>query len=706
MKLAATRILSTLAFTLIAAAAFADSAKPAYPASAEKPVTDELHGVKLVDRFRWLEDDKSPDVAAWVEKETAFTRAYFNSLPDRKALIARLETLYRVPTTSGLVACEKRYFFTKRDPRQNQAALFVRDGAADAAPSLVLDPNTFSADGTVAMDWYFPSPDGSLVAYGKSAAGSENSTLYVVNTADGKNLSDEIAGTKFCSLAWVPDNSAFYYTRYPLPGQVKAGDENYYNHLYYHKLGDDWRKDRKIWGLNEPKEKRAGVDLSSDHKKLFMNVSLDWAKNDLFFRDISDRTANFTPIAVGLDALTDADTLGDKLILRTNYRAPRYRICSVTPGDTSPDHWKDIIPQQRGVIQGMSVVDGKIVVTMLEDVCSRILIYDADGKLLDEVKLPTLGAASAVNGNADGHNVFFAFESFAFPPTSFCYDIKSKKLEQLATVPIDIKPADYETKQVWFNSRDDTRVPMFLVFKKGLKMDGQRPTLLAGYGGFNVSSTPRFRNGLFPWLDKGCVYAVANIRGGGEFGAQWHHAGRLDKKQNCFDDFIAAAKSLTSSGITNPNKLAAIGGSNGGLLMGAMITQAPELFRAIICAVPLLDMIRYHQFSMARFWIQEYGSSENADQFAYILKYSPYQNVKKGTKYPAVLIETGDSDGRVDPCHARKMAALLQADTGGNYPILLRYETKAGHGAGKPISKIVEAQADEWAFLMNELGVK
>jgi prolyl oligopeptidase len=358
------------------------------------------------------------------------------------------------------------------------------------------------------------------------------------------------------------------------------------------------------------------------------------------------------------------------------------------------------------VIQGMSVVDGKIVVTMLEDVCSRIAVFDANGKLVDDIKLPTLGAVSAVNGNADGSNVFFAFESFAFPPSSFCYDLKSKKLDLLATVPIDIRPADYETKQVWFNSKDDTRVPMFLVFKKGLKMDGQRPTLLNGYGGFNVSSTPRFRNGLFPWLDKGCIYAVANIRGGGEFGAQWHHAGRLEKKQNCFDDFIAAAKYLTTSGITNPNKLAAIGGSNGGLLMGAMITQAPELFRAIICAVPLLDMIRYHQFSMARFWIQEYGSSEDASQFAYILKYSPYQNVKKGTKYPAVLIETGDSDGRVDPCHARKMAALLQADTGSDYPILLRYETKAGHGAGKPISKIVEAQADEWAFLMNELGVK
>jgi len=699
-----TRFIALIAF-VFASPALADS-KPAYPESPQKPVTDDLHGVKLVDPFRWLEDDKSPEVAQWVAKENAFTRTYFDALPDRKQLIARLEQLFRVPTTGGLIARENRFFFTKRDPQQNQAALFVHDGSFDAAPRLVLDPNTFSADGTVAMDWYFPSPDGARVAYGKSAGGSENSTLYIVNTADGKNLSDEIPGTKFCSLAWVPDNSAFYYTRYPLPGQVKPGDENYYNHLYYHKLGTDWHKDIKIWGINEPKEKRADVDLSSDHKLLFMSVSLDWAKNDLFFRPISDRTGLFTPIAVGLDALTDADTLGDKLILRTNYRAPRYRIVSITPGDTNPDHWKDLIPQQRGVIQGMAVIDGKVVVTMLEDVCSRIAVFDANGKLAEDIKLPTLGAVSAVNGNASGSSVFFAFESFAFPPSSFRYDLKTKEVELLATVPIDIRPADYETRQVWFKSKDDTRVPMFLVFKKGLKMDGQRPTLLYGYGGFNVSSTPRFRNGLFPWLDKGCVYAVANIRGGGEFGAEWHHAGRLEKKQNCFDDFIAAAKYLTTSGITNPNKLAALGGSNGGLLMGAMITQAPELFRAIICAVPLLDMIRYQQFSMARFWIQEYGSSEDPAQFAYILKYSPYQNVKKGVKYPAVLIETGDSDGRVDPCHARKMAALLQTDTGGDYPILLRYESKAGHGAGKPISKIVEAQADEWAFLFNELGVK
>jgi len=699
------RKLTTLA-TLMLSTAVVRADAPKYPATPAKPVTDDLHGVKLTDPYRWLEDEKSADVQAWVSSENEVTRAYLNKLPERTALVARLEKLIRVPTESGLRACETRYFYSKRDPQQNQASVFVRDGSYDARPKLVIDPNTFSGDGTVAMDWYFPSDDGKLIAYGKSAGGSENSTLYVIDTGTGKALTEAIPGTKFCSLAWLPDNSGFYYTRYPQPGDVKPGDENYFNHAYFHKLGADWKKDVKIWGEGEPKEKRSDVESSSDRKRLFLATRLDWAKNDLFVRDIQAAPdAPFTPVAKGLDAITSGDCLGDRLLLLTNYRAPRYRVVEAAAGDPSPEKWKELIPQQRGVIQSMSIVDGKIVLGILDDVCSRIVIHDGTGKQVDEVKLPTLGAVSGINGNFNGSEIYFSFESFAYPPTSYRYDLKGRKLEQLARVPIDIDPNAYETRQVWYTSKDGTKVPMFLVFKKGLKFDGQCPTLLYGYGGFNVSVTPRFRNGLFVWLDKGGVYAVANIRGGGEFGSDWHHAGRLEKKQNCFDDFIAAGKYLCESKVTNPKKLAAWGGSNGGLLMGAMITQAPELFRAIICAVPLLDMIRYQEFSMARFWIQEYGSSENPEQFKYILKYSPYQNVTKAA-YPAVLIETGDSDGRVDPCHARKMAALLQANNTGETPVLLRYEAKAGHGAGKPISKIVEAQADEWAFLMNELGVK
>ncbi len=700
------RTLPTISLLLIATAALADA--PKYPATPTKPVTDELHGVKLTDPYRWLEDEKAADVQAWVTKENEVTRTYLDKLPERAAVIARLEKLIRVPTESGLRVFGSEYYFTKRDPQQNQAILYCRGASYDAAARgrAIFDPNTYSSDGTIAMDWYFPSDDGKLVALGTSVGGSENSTLQIIDANTAEPMAERIPGTKFCSLAWLPDASGFYYTRYPLPKEVPAGDENYFNHVYFHKLGTKWKDDPKVWGEGEPKEKRADVETSADHKRLFMSTRLDWAKNDLFVRDISAApNGAFTPVAKGLDALTSGDYLGDRLLLLTNYRAPRYRVVEAVAGESNPEKWKDLIPQQRGVIQSMSIVDGKIVLGILDDVCSRIVIYDGNGKQADEVTLPTLGAVSAINGNYNGTDFFFAFESFAYPPTSYRYDLKGRKLEQIARVPIDIDPNAYETKQVWFNSKDGTKVPMFLVFKKGLKFDGQCPTLLNGYGGFNVASTPRFRNGLFVWLDRGGVYAVANIRGGGEFGSEWHHAGRLEKKQNCFDDFIAAARYLCDNKISNPKKLAAIGGSNGGLLMGAMITQAPELFRAIICAVPLLDMIRYQQFSMARFWIQEYGSSENPEQFKYILKYSPYQNVTK-SNYPAVLIETGDSDGRVDPCHARKMAALLQANNTSATPILLRYEAKAGHGAGKPISKIVDAQADEWVFLMNELGVK
>lgn len=701
----ACRIACLAALAMVMNAIPARAERPKYPETKAQPVTDELHGTKLIDPYRWLEDDKSTDVAAWVEQQNAFTRTFLDGVSGRDKLRARLEKLIRVPSTGVLVAYDKRYFYTHRDPQQNHAVLFVRDGGPDAAAKKVLDPNTFSADGTVALDWYFPSPDGALIAYGKSEGGSENSTLYVLDVKTGKQLSEAIPGTKFCSLAWQPDGSGFYYTRYPQPGDVAKGDENYYNHLYYHKLGAAWKSDRKIWGEGEPKEKRAGVNLSADHKHLFSSITLDWAKNDLFVRPIADTDGKFLPVVVGKDALSSGDYLGDRLLVLTNYKAPRYRVLEADLKKGDIDTWKELIPQGKGVIQAMDIIGGRIVLTILEDVCSKVLICDAQGKSVGEIALPVLGAVSGVNGNHGDDELFFAFESFAFPPTTYRYNLKSGKLTQLERLAIDINPDAYVIGQVRYKSKDGTMVPMFVVYKKGTKLDGNNPCVLWGYGGFNISMTPRFRASLFPWLDAGGVYAVANIRGGGEFGAEWHHAGRLEKKQNCFDDFIYAAKALCGNGYTNPQRLAAWGGSNGGLLMGAMITQAPEQFRAIICAVPLLDMIRYHQFSMARFWIQEYGSSENAEQFKYILKYSPYQNVKAGTKYPATLIETGDSDGRVDPCHARKMAALLQAQTGGDLPILLRYESKAGHGAGKPITKVIDASTDEWSFLMKQLGV-
>ncbi len=694
-----------LCLPLSAVQVAADSTRPDYPATNRAPVTEELHGVKLVDPYRWLEDDDSSEVAAWVRAQVEFAGNYFERIPRRDTMRQELERLIRVPTFGVIRAYQTRYFSTRRDPEQNHAVIYQREGKSDATPWKVLDPNTFSADGTVALDWWYPSPDGALIAYGKSAGGSENSTLYVLDVRSGRTIAESIPGTKFCSLAWMPDNSGFHYTRYPQPGDVPAGDENYFNHLYFHKLGTDWKSDPKVWGAGEPKEKRASVGLSSNRRWLFKSTTLDWAKNDLFVRPAADLKAPFRPVAVGLEAKTGGDSLGDRLLLLTNHEAPRYRVVEADPANPDPARWKDVIPQQPGVIQSMELIGGRIVLTILENVCSRIVIHDSDGRKEHEVELPGPGAAGGVNGNHDGNEFFFAFESFAHPPTTYRCDVKTGRIRQVDRSPVEIDPARYEARQLWYTSKDGTRVPMFVVHRRGLKKDGNNPTLLYGYGGFNISMAPRFRNDLFVWLDRGGVYAVANIRGGGEFGAEWHQAGRRDRKQNCFDDFIAAAKFLCDEKYTRPQRLAALGGSNGGLLMGAMMTQAPEQFRAIVCAVPLLDMIRYHRFSMARFWIQEYGSAEDPAEFRTLLAYSPYQNVRKGTKYPAVLIETGDSDGRVAPCHARKMAALLQAETGSDRPILLRYETKAGHGAGKPVSKQIENRLDEWSFLIRELGV-
>lgn len=685
-------------------AVYAGAQRPEYPATRTAAVVDELHGVKIADPYRWLENSDDPQVQAWTEKQNTLTRRCLDHFAEQRAqLTKRLEELHAANVGSPPTIYGKRYFFRKRDGLQDHAVLYVRDGGLDAKPKVVLDPNTFSEDGTVALDWWHPSPDGALLVYGKSAGGSEKSTLYLRDVKTGTDLALIIPHTRHAAVAWDRDRQGFTYTRYPTPGTVPPGDENYHRGVYYHKFGTHPEDDPQVRGAGRPKEEWPDVRNSSDDRYQFLTTSIDWAKNDLYIRKMGEQ--EFGPVAVGLDGQFSAEVLDEKLFIRTNYQAPRYRIVVTDLANPAPDNWQDVIPQQKCVIDGFAIADGKLVVAMMENAYSRLLIHEPDGKLIKEIELPTLGSAAGLSGRPDRPELFFSFQSFAYPPVVFHYDLRKHTMEAIDRMEVDVALDQYETRQVWFNSKDGTRVPMFVTHKKGLKLDGNNPTVLSGYGGFDISLTPRFYRGCIPWLDRGGVWAVANIRGGGEFGKEWHLAARLEKKQNSFDDFIAAAEKLIADGYTRPERLAARGGSNGGLLVGAMMVQRPELFRAIHSAVPLLDMLRYQNFKIARLWIPEYGSAEDPDQFKFLYQYSPYHHVKEGIGYPAVLFTTADGDSRVDPMHARKMAARMQAASASDRPLLLWVETKAGHGAGKPLTKYIRDQVDVWTFLMWQLGV-
>jgi prolyl oligopeptidase len=678
--------------------------RPDYPSTRTVEVVEELHGQKVADPYRWLENSDDPEVQAWTDRQNELTRRLLDQFAEERAkLTQRLEELHAANVGSTPVIYGSRYFFMKREGLQNHPVLYVREAGLDAQPRVVIDPNTFSADGTVALDWWHPSPDGGLIAYGKSAGGSENSTLYVREVQTGNDLDLAISCTRHAAVAWDPDARGFTYTRYPEPGTVAAGDENYHRHVYYHRLGTDWRQDPRIWGEGRPKEEWPDVGNSSDDRYQFLTTSIDWAKQDLYLRPAGQ--GEFRPVAVGLDGLFSPDVLGDKLILRTNYQAPRYRVVVTEIDRLSPENWKNLIPEQKGVINQVLIADGKLLVSVMENAYSRVLIYDSEGKLIQEVELPTLGSVGGLSGRPDRSDLLFTFESFAYPPVVFHYNLREHTIKTIDRLEVNVALEQYDTRQLWFNSKDGTRVPMFVTYKKGLLLNGDNPAVLWGYGGFNGSQTPFFYRGGIPWLERGGVWAVANIRGGGEFGKEWHLAGRLEKKQNCFDDFIAAAEKLIADGYTRPERLGARGGSNGGLLTGAMIVQRPDLFQAIQSAVPLLDMLRYQNFSIARLWIPEYGSAEDPEQFKFLYPYSPYHHVEKGVRYPAVLLTTAENDSRVDPMHARKMAASLQAATGSDRPVLLWVETKAGHGAGKPLSKYIEQQVDAWTFFLWQLGV-
>jgi prolyl oligopeptidase len=682
------------------------------------------------DPYRWLEDGDAPAVARWTEAQNAATRKALDHLPGRAALEGRLGRLYATGSLgapvsrpsaagqrdkdakSGKAGKERRYFYTRRDGAQNQAILYVRDGLHGADRPLV-DVNGERADGTRALDWWFPSDDGSRVAYGSSDDGSEESLLRVRDVASGQDVGEQIPRTRACSLAWLPDGSGFYYTRYPKPGEVPPGEEAYHRGVFFHHRGNDPAHDLQLFGDGRDRTDWPSVDLSPDGRWLVVSVAQGWTKSEVHLFDMHAAVAAMgaprpsIAVAAGEDARFDVvEALDDRLYLLTTSGAPRGRVFAVDPQHPARAHWREVVPEGDDVLERAVYFHGHLAIGFLHDAAARLSIFDRNGGARREVPLPGLGALTALSGGRDVAELFYGFTGFFAPTTIFDVQLGAAPesvVWRALAAPVD--PAAFEVERVMVTSRDGTRVPLFLAHRKGLPRDGTHAALLTGYGGFDVNMLPAWTPSAIPFLESGGTYALAILRGGGEYGESWHRAGMLANKQNVFDDFIAAATWLHAERVTAADRLAISGGSNGGLLVGAALTQRPELFRAVVCGVPLLDMLRYHLFRIGALWIPEYGSPDDPLAARWLAAYSPYQRVRDGVKYPAVFLHAAVSDTRVDPMHARKMAARLQAATTSGLPVLLEVESKAGHGAGKPLRKVIAQLVDEWSFLFSQLGI-
>jgi prolyl oligopeptidase len=677
---------------------------PSYPQTPAVEIIDLLHGEAVADPYRWLEDGAAPETRAWTERQNVLTERYLASFSGRERIRRRLDELLGIGVLGVPEPARGRYFYLRRDGSQNQPVLYWRAGV-QGVDQVAVDPNALSQDGTTALDWYYPSEDGRLLAYGISENGSEESVLFVLDLDRGKHLEDRIPRMRAASLAWLPDGTGFFYTRYPAAAEVPPGEEHYHRAVFFHHLGNDPAMDPLVYRPAQ-KEYWPGVRVSPDGRWLLLEVARTFDQTDLYLQDLA-ASGPLIPVVENLPAFFEGEIAHNQLFLRTNLDAPTYRLYVVDPERPQRETWREIIPpQDEAVLEGFSVAGDRLALTYLKRASSRLRLTDLRGKLVQEVTLPALGSLFGIGAEWNGTEVFYGFSSYTVPPSVYRIDLRTGAAALWRQVKADVDPSRYVVRQVSYQSKDGTPISMFLVHRKGLEQNGLNPTYLTGYGGFNISMTPSFSRSLLLWLEHGGLLAIPNIRGGGEYGEGWHQAGILGYKQRSFDDFIGAAEWLIAERYTRPERLAAAGGSNGGLLVGAVLTQRPELCRAVVIQVPLLDMLRYHRFLIARLWIPEYGSADDPAQFRWLHAYSPYHRVRDGVAYPAVLLATAESDTRVDPMHARKMAARLQAATSSDRPVLLRLESRAGHGAGKPLSKVLDELTDSWTFVFSELGVQ
>jgi len=706
---------ATLALSLIAAfsaQAFAQTCPAgapgvSYPASKKVDQQDNYHGTMVADPYRWLEDANSDETKAWVVEQNKVTQGWLAQIPEREAIKARLTKLwnyerYGVPSKKG-----GQYFYSRNDGLQNQAVLYTAKTLSET-PRVLLDPNTLATDGTVALAGTAVSPNGKFLAYSTAASGSDWNEIKVRDIATGKDTSDHIKWVKFSNTAWAADGSGFYYSRYDEPTEEsKLAGVNYFQKVYFHKLGTLQSADALVYHRPDQKEWGFGAEVTDDGRYLVINGSYGTEqKNRVFIKDLKAKDAQVAGLLEAFDASYNfIDNEGPLFYFLTDKNAPRSRIIAIDIRKPGIENWKEIVPETQQTLTGASIVNKQLVLNYLSDAHSAVKIFDLKGKPVRDIAMPGLGTASGFGGKASDTETFYAYTSFTTPTTIYRLDMKSGKSSVYRQPKVDFDPSAFETRQEFFTSKDGTKVPMFIVSKKGMKLDGSNPTYLYGYGGFNISLTPSFSVSNLAWVEMGGVYVVANLRGGGEYGEAWHKAGTKLQKQNVFDDFIGAAEWLVSNKVTSPAKLSIGGGSNGGLLVGAAMTQRPDLFGAAVPAVGVMDMLRFQKFTIGWAWASDYGSSDNAEEFKALVKYSPLHNLKQGGCYPATMVMTADHDDRVVPAHSFKFAAAAQAAQAGAAPILIRIDSKAGHGAGKPTTKQIEEVADRWGFLTRALDM-
>ena len=676
-----------------------------YPVSRRSDFSEELHGMTIADPYRWLEDIDSQETRQWIEAQNALTAAYLESIPARQQISERLTALWDFEKFGVPVQRGERYFFTRNDGLQNQAVLYWMQELG-GAPHMLLDPNTLSEDGTVALMDYKVSQDGRLLAYGVSAAGSDWQDWYVRRVEDGADLSDHLEWVKFSTAAWTPDNLGFFYSRYAAPGDGQAYKDANYNHkLYYHRLGTPQSSDELVYERPDQKEWSFSAQVSEDGRYLVISVWRGtFRENGVIYKDLSKAESPVVALQEDFDAAYDFVTnQKNRFYFYTDLDAPRGRLIAIDLERPERAAWQEVIPQAQDALQEVHAVGGRFFAVYLHDAYNLVHIFDLQGQSLGTVDLPGMGSVLGFSGQAEDQQTFFAFSGFTTPDTIYRYDLANGQNHIFRQPRLLFDPQDYVTEQFFYTSKDGTRVPMFINRRRDLVIDGSTPTVLYGYGGFNIPRLPIFSVAALVWMEMGGIYAVANLRGGGEYGKEWHMGGALRHKQNVFDDFIAAGEWLISSGYTQGSRLGILGRSNGGLLVGACLTQRPDLFGAAVPVVGVLDMLRFHKFTIGWAWTSDYGSPDDEGDFRYLLTYSPYHNTRAGTAYPPTLVTTGDHDDRVFPAHSFKFAAALQAAQAGSAPVLIRIDTRAGHGLGKPTAKLIEETADQWSFLAKAL---